>query len=544
MKKILYTGILAIVGCLTSFGQDPHYSQFQNSPLYTNPAFSGKIPTKNRLGINYRSQWSPIGPAYVTQGIFYDRKTKSGGFGLLANKNDAGEASLQHTNFYLSYALHKKLGSGNNAISLGLQGGLTQKRFDPTAFSFDSQYATDVGFDPNQSSGETFAKTSAIVGDINVGFLWSFMSKENGRISGEAGLAFSHLNTPNIGFYDGSEEQLPLKRVIHAALNYKVTHKFTVTPRVLWMSHFTANEFTIGAQGRYRFLENTYLNFGIDMRSGDAFALKAGIDYKNITVAASYDATTSNLQNVVNNRGAIEFAAIIRFNKLKLDLPSIGPVASVDDLDKDGIPDNKDACPNIPGIKRLKGCPETDARDSDGDGILDVNDLCPYRPGTVAYQGCNDTDKDGVWDNVDACPTVPGLKNLNGCPDKTQPQAPLDSDGDGILDPNDLCPYTPGTIAYQGCNDMDKDGLWDHVDACPQVYGLRQYQGCPTQAAIVPINDADKDGIPDDKDLCPYKPGTPQYRGCNDTDKDGIWDHMDVCPQLPGDAANFGCPQW
>lgn len=550
MKKILYPTICLCLIWQMGIAQDPHYSQFQNSPLYTNPAFSGKISTKNRLGINYRSQWSPITAPYVTQGIFYDRQLKSGGFGLLINKNDAGDASLHHTNFYLSYALHKRLGSGNNMISLGLQAGFTQKRFDPTAFSFDSQYNTDTGFDPNQTSGETFSKTSALVGDVNLGVLWTFMPVQNRRLSGEIGLAFSHINTPNIGFYEGSEEELPMKRVIHAAFDYRLTNKFTVRPRFLWMSHFTANEFTIGVQGRYRFAANTYLNFGIDVRTEDAFILKAGIDYKNFTIAASYDATTSTLQNPVNGNGGFEIAAIIGFDKLGLSLPKLNDDLAVKakkkDRDGDGITDDKDECPTVPGIRRLKGCPEqaTAQRDSDGDGILDVNDLCPYRPGIAAYQGCNDVDKDGIWDHVDACPTVPGIKELNGCPEtKAQrPTGPLDSDGDGILDPNDLCPYKPGTIQYQGCNDIDKDGIWDHVDACPEVYGYRQFQGCPNQKPLVPINDIDKDGIPDDQDLCPYKPGSPQYRGCNDTDKDGIWDHMDVCPQLPGDAVNYGCP--
>jgi hypothetical protein len=34
------------------------------------------------------------------------------------------------------------------------------------------------------------------------------------------------------------------------------------------------------------------------------------------------------------------------------------------DKDKDGVSDNNDLCPDVPGDARFKGCP-----DSDGDGI-------------------------------------------------------------------------------------------------------------------------------------------------------------------------------
>ena len=57
------------------------------------------------------------------------------------------------------------------------------------------------------------------------------------------------------------------------------------------------------------------------------------------------------------------------------------------DADKDGVPDQKDVCPDIPGLKEFDGCPDTD-----GDGIPDNKDRCPEEAGTEALQGCPDTD--------------------------------------------------------------------------------------------------------------------------------------------------------
>ncbi|HET8790544.1 MAG TPA: OmpA family protein [Modicisalibacter sp.] len=78
--------------------------------------------------------------------------------------------------------------------------------------------------------------------------------------------------------------------------------------------------------------------------------------------------------------------------------------------------------------------------DSDGDGVPDDRDQCPNTPAGVAVDasGCPlDTDGDGVPDYMDECPGTPaGVEvNASGCP--------LDSDGDGVPDYMDQCPNTP-----------------------------------------------------------------------------------------------------
>ena len=81
------------------------------------------------------------------------------------------------------------------------------------------------------------------------------------------------------------------------------------------------------------------------------------------------------------------------------------------DRDKDGVLDDLDVCPDIPGLKALAGCPDTD-----NDGIADKDDLCPDIPGLEKYDGCPDTDGDGYADNVDDCPDEKGT--LQGCPEE------------------------------------------------------------------------------------------------------------------------------
>ncbi len=165
--------------------------------------------------------------------------------------------------------------------------------------------------------------------------------------------------------------------------------------------------------------------------------------------------------------------------------------------------------------------------DADEDGVADEIDECPELPGIRSLQGCPDTDRDGIADKNDLCPETSGLPTLNGCPDM---------DEDGIADKDDSCPELKGVPAYRGCPavDRDKDGVADAEDLCPDMSGQLHWKGCP---------DSDSDGIPDNKDGCPGIAGSPKLRGCPDTDGDGISDKEDECPTIAGSIETDGCPE-
>lgn len=164
------------------------------------------------------------------------------------------------------------------------------------------------------------------------------------------------------------------------------------------------------------------------------------------------------------------------------------------DLDRDGIYDDLDACPNVAGVRTndpaTNGCPPAPPPDRDRDGIADGDDACPdvmgVRTGDPSTNGCPpDRDRDGVADSDDACPDVAGVRTndpkTNGCPP--------DTDGDGILDKDDACPQVAGIKTddpkTNGCpdTDRDKDGIANDADACPDQAGPKsddpKTSGCP-----------------------------------------------------------------
>jgi outer membrane protein OmpA-like peptidoglycan-associated protein len=132
------------------------------------------------------------------------------------------------------------------------------------------------------------------------------------------------------------------------------------------------------------------------------------------------------------------------------------------DTDGDGITDDKDQCPTVPGTVKYNGCP---VPDTDKDGIDDEHDQCPTVPGTAKYNGCPipDTDKDGINDEEDKCPTVAGVARYQGCP------VP-DTDNDGVNDEEDKCPTLPGTAANQGCPEVKQEIIKRVEYAAQRIY--------------------------------------------------------------------------
>lgn len=159
--------------------------------------------------------------------------------------------------------------------------------------------------------------------------------------------------------------------------------------------------------------------------------------------------------------------------------------------------------------------------DRDKDGISDEKDKCPDVPGLKEFEGCPDTDEDGIPDNEDDCPEEAGSKELKGCPD---------SDGDGVADKDDLCPDVAGSVEMQGCPDKDSDGIHDGIDECPDKAGPESNNGCP-------IDDKDGDGVPDADDLCPDLAGSAEKNGCPDT-SDSIVSTMNTYGSMINFVAN------
>lgn len=63
---------------LQNFGQDAHWSQFNDNQLFQSPAHTGQFDGDFRLIGNYREQWRSVTIPYRTCSISLDFKYKNG----------------------------------------------------------------------------------------------------------------------------------------------------------------------------------------------------------------------------------------------------------------------------------------------------------------------------------------------------------------------------------------------------------------------------------------------------------------------------------
>ena len=443
MKYILTTIILIFL-TINLQAQDLHFSQSDLNTAMRNPASMGQGHCTNKLMASYRSQWSTIPAAYRNIALAFEQKFNQISFGGSILHNDAGKASLRTTQMMLDFSYRKKLSRAEEYLSFGASGGIIQQRFQPELFQFDRQYVEGIGFDNSLTNGESLLKTSQFSPTITVGV---FVNKYINRINFLGGISFAHLNTPVAQFYTGSTETYPMRTSAFAKVQIPFRPNIKGELHGIMNQQLIANEKIVGGRVLYRLNEVNWLTVGVSSRLGDAMILEGGLRFDNSSFTISYDMNNSKLTPVSNTKGAIELSMTYCFNK------------------KENT--------KIKEIPRPFSVEEKEL-DSDGDGIVDNLDECPTVPGLRHFNGCNDSDRDGIWDSKDACPHLYGEKTNQGCPTNS-----LDTDKDGLVDEVDNCPFLKGTAAMGGCPDSDKDGLSDLDDYCPFLKGEKKNNGCP-----------------------------------------------------------------
>jgi outer membrane protein OmpA-like peptidoglycan-associated protein len=260
--------------------------------------------------------------------------------------------------------------------------------------------------------------------------------------------------TDNTGRYKWTQNMGYLSVPVPLKINAGNSFAFLLGPQF---------DFLVGA--RIKDGSNNKVKNENDFKQFD-FALTGGIQLmpnSPVSISLRYMQGLNNLIETPSSPTSQTFAAVGKLHnsgaqatlnfrlfggKSKTVAVTTPEVPAVLDSDNDGIPDNVDKCPTVPGVAKYDGCP---VPDTDNDGINDENDKCPTVPGIAKYNGCPvpDTDNDGINDDNDKCPTVPGVERYQGCPIP-------DSDNDGVNDEEDNCPHLAGTAANHGCPEIDQ----------------------------------------------------------------------------------------
>jgi type IX secretion system PorP/SprF family membrane protein len=302
--------------------QDLHFSQFYANPLSLNPAMTAYMGGDHRAHINYKNQWQSISNPYRTLGLSYDRHFLRDeldgnwvGGGIQIINDVAGTSKWSNLKLSLSASYILSLAE-NTYLSTGMQIGFIQRSFSMNDLYFDSQILPS-GVNTSLPSNENISDYSNSALDIGLGTLIG--SKPNERLDIYAGLSFSHINRPKLGFNDLTYK-LRLKTTSHLGLTYKVQSNLYFQPSLILQKTSSADEFIFGSSVAYDLTaaedKSTFLcSAGFWYRQNDALIPYVGIEIESWKVGLSYDINTSDLISASDYKGGVELS-------LKWEIPT------------------------------------------------------------------------------------------------------------------------------------------------------------------------------------------------------------------------------
>lgn len=317
-----------LLACAASFcflqgkGQDFHLSQYDAAPLYLNPSLTGMYFGEEdddfRINAGYRNQWGSIAQKpFTTAYLSYDMNMDRFGAGGFLINNRSGTGNLNSLSFFASGSYSVTNLSSPHKILTGLQLGLFHKSFDPTKFTYDSQYSeSEGGFDSGLSSGETFERNSKLNFDANVGVYYRFL-EEGKRVSPYFGFTIFHATRPNESF-TVTKSKIPMRFLVNGGAQIKTGDNLVLEPVLLFMHQADAREINGGLRAWYEMKDSPYkLLAGFDYRVEDAMVFHLGIKYFSHLFRISYDHNFSYLNAYTKGRGGFELSLILMGSKGK-----------------------------------------------------------------------------------------------------------------------------------------------------------------------------------------------------------------------------------
>lgn len=322
IKNFFLLPVILLAG-LPSPGQDLHFSQFFEAPLWRNPSLAGIYTGDIRVQAVYRDQWNSVTNAYRTGSLNGEYKMHVGkgddfmttGLQLLFDK--AGSIGWTSTHVLPALNYHKSLSSDRNSyLSLGFMGGWVQRRFDPSKATTNSQY--DGG-----GLGENFSKAQYSYLDGSVGMSYNSILGNNESNNYFLGAAYHHFNKPNASLYQTTGLELHPKWVFSGGLRLTVaeTAFFTLQADQTMQGGFS--ETVAGAMYGLKLGEDPehpdyIIHGGAFLRWNDALIPVVKLDYNPFSVSLSYDANISKLKPSSYGRGGFELSiSYVGFRKSK-----------------------------------------------------------------------------------------------------------------------------------------------------------------------------------------------------------------------------------
>ncbi len=317
LRKLLLVTICFLT-FYSGFGQDIHWSQFNDNQLFQNPGNTGHFDGDYRFIGNFRDQWRSVTIPYNTFSMSADAKVKKWGFGIMMFHDQAGDGTFKtiETQGNISRAF-KLTKDSAHVIRPGINFGMNHRQLNWKNLYFDNQYNGYI-FDQSLPTNENYQTDRKTNFSLGTGFIYEW--RQSNRVKLTAGLGAYNLNQPNQGFYN-TEIKRDIRFNGFVKGTFMVNENWDVVPSVQFSQQGVYREMILGSSGKYylKSSKGVYRAFyaGAWYRTKDAGYLSLGYDYKDLFVGISYDVNFSKLVPASNYRGGLEIAVRYIIRKFK-----------------------------------------------------------------------------------------------------------------------------------------------------------------------------------------------------------------------------------
>jgi type IX secretion system PorP/SprF family membrane protein len=315
------------LSAVSTFAQDIHFSQFNETPQLLNPGATGVYNGYVRAIVNYKNQWTAMGKSFNTEAASVDiplfdyneRKAHLGlGINFFNDKAGDSQFGLTQGNFCAAGIIPM---DRTSSISLGVSIGAAQHKANLSSLSWGNQY-NGTGFDPSLNSNETTPVNSFFYVDLGAGLYYEYFSGKTTLDRNEAkrlsiGAAYYHINQPEQKYFSVSEK---LYGKIVATINGhfdKTGTKLSVRPSAMYVMQGPSTEITVGCALRYRikngtkitgFINETGLSVGVHYRFNDAVIPQVYFELGDLGFGVSYDLNVSTYKAASKLQGGPEIS--------------------------------------------------------------------------------------------------------------------------------------------------------------------------------------------------------------------------------------------
>ena len=330
MKKTLYLFLLLSFLSLSNYHvwcQDLNYTQYFNSQINVNPAFTG-LTTGLKARFLFRDQWPKLPvdlKSYYFSADIGDRNLPgAGGLGIIVLSDNPGYGLINSLTLGITFAVNIPL-NRFSTFQVGIKAAMLQKKINWNDLTFSDQLDKRLGAIYNSD----FISPDAgkrIAPDFGAGGIFQFGNQE-GTFSGNAGVAVDHLFKPDISFFTTENSRIQRKWVIHGDFISMLSHgsgdplKLEIGALYQNQDKFNALQFGLNLVKYNIYLGTWYKTTLSGSSPNNVLAIDAGFKYTfsdqmSIKFLYSYDIQVSGA--LMGTGGAHEISLVLDLANISL----------------------------------------------------------------------------------------------------------------------------------------------------------------------------------------------------------------------------------